>query len=65
MLNKIKEFLGINTPIIQGETLDIQVGVFEGKLHVKLSRKVDIITFDKMQLSQLLAAIASQAVNVK
>lgn len=65
MLSKIKNFLHLNSPSGKDEPLGIQVGVFDGKLHVKLSRQVDVITFDKAQLSQLLAAVASQAANVK
>lgn len=65
MLNKIKQLLGLNPPVGKEERLDIQVGVFEGRLHIKLSKKVDVVTLNKEQLSQLLAAIATQAAGIK
>ncbi len=65
MLEKIKGFLGLNPMAPKDESLGIEVGVFQNKLHIKLSRKVDVITFDKGQLSRLLAAIAGQAAGIK
>ena len=65
MIDKIKSFLGLN-PMGENDTkLDIKVGVVDGKLHLQLSKKVDVVTFDKIQLSQLLVAVASHAKNVK
>ena len=65
MLEKIKQWLRLNPKSDYDERVGIQVGVFEGKLHIKFSRKVDVLTLDKNQLTQLLAAVASQAAGVK
>lgn len=65
MMKAIRKLLNLEPKEEADEGIQIQVGVFEGKLHIKFSRKVDVLTLDKNQLTQLLAAVASQAVGVK
>lgn len=67
MINAIKKLLGLNPLPTENQDIavNIQIGILDGKLCIKLDRKLDIITLNKVQLSQLLAAIATRAVEVK
>lgn len=70
MLKKIKEILGLTPKISDGptgpeENLKIGVGVQGNKIVIKLDKKVDTITFDKVQLTNFLGALASRATLIK
>ena len=68
MLNKIKELLNLNPKASitsNDEPLDVQVGIQGNRIVIKLGRKVDVISFDRAQLTNLLAALASRAQMIK
>lgn len=70
MLNKIKGFLGLNpkdnSKEVQDEgILKIAVGVQGNKIIIKLDKRVDTITLDRIQLTNFLGALASRATMIK
>lgn len=65
MLEKIKKVLGLLPKAETEQKLQIQVGIVNGKMHIQINRKVDVIVFNKEQLQQFLGAVACQAAGVK
>jgi len=65
MIAKLQRWLKLTPPESKDTNVGIQIGVVDGKIHMRLNRKVDLITFDKDQMTRLLAAIASQAAALK
>ena len=60
VLDKIKKSLGL-LPKGDVNALGIQVGLQGEKIVIKFDRKVDTVYLDRMQLTNLLAALASRA----
>jgi hypothetical protein len=65
MLEKIKDILQLNPKTQDEKPLNIQVGLQGDKIIIKLDRKVNTITFDKVQLANLLSALATRAQMLK
>lgn len=66
MLKSLQKLFGLtpkdSSQGIQADTkLKINVGIVNNKLQINIDRPVSAITFDKNELDQFLAAVASQA----
>lgn len=63
MLNKIKNVLGLNPKIRKEGNNSVQIGVSvqKNKMVITFDHPVNMVTLDKGQLTNLLAALASGA----